>query len=117
LPGYHEVIAGGIFERNPLFRNFESNGMVSGYGISSPGKIIENMIRFRNARLSKEETEKLMDPFSLGFYTSLVCEGAHRSLKAGVQRAEGVVTGKSVILKELLEGELGKNEGAAYYNN
>ncbi len=34
-----------------------------------------------------------MDPFSLGLYTSLVCEGAHRSLEAGVQRAEGVVTG------------------------
>ncbi len=85
LPGYHEVVAGGIFERNPLFRNFEPNGMVSGYGIRSAGKIIENMIRFRNGQLSKDEIDKLMDPFSLGLYTSLVCEGAHRSLEAGVK--------------------------------
>lgn len=117
LPGYHEVIAGGIFERNPLFRNFESNGMVSGYGISSPGKIIENMIRHRNATLPDDEFERLMDPFPLGFYTSLVCEGAHRSLEAGVKSTGGVVTGEKVILKDLLEKEIGKSESSYYYNN
>ena len=117
MPGYHEVIAGGIFERNPLFRNFESNGMVSGYGIRSAGKIIENIIAFRNGRLAKDEIEKLMDPFSLGFYTSLVCEGAHRSLDAGTKSAEGVVTGNPVILKDLLEAEIGKKEAAGYYKS
>ena len=116
-PGYHEVVAGGIFERNPLFRNFESNGMVSGYGIRSAGKIIENMIRYRNGLLSKEEVEKLMDPFSLGLYTSLVCEGAHRSLEAGASSDEGVITGTPVILKDLLEREIGKTESAVYYKN
>lgn len=117
LPGYHEVVAGGIFERNPLFRNFESNGMVSGYGISSPGKIIENMIRFRNGKIPEDELKKLMDPFSLGFYTSLVCEGAHRSLEAGVKSNEGVVTGRHVILKDLLEKEIGKSESSIYFKN
>jgi predicted dehydrogenase len=113
--GYHEVIEGGIFERNPLFRNFERDGMVSGYGIRSAGIIIENIIRFRNGQIPKDEMEKLMDPFSLGFYTSLVCEGAHRSLEAGEKTAEGVVTGKPVILKDLLGRELGKKESEEYY--
>jgi predicted dehydrogenase len=117
LPGYHEVIPSGIFERNPLFRNFEPDGKVSGYGIRSAGKIIENIIRFRKGRLAKEETVTLMDPFSLGLYTSLVCEGAHRSLEAGDQSAEGVVTGMPVILRDLLEREIGKEAGDAYYKN
>jgi predicted dehydrogenase len=117
MPGYHEVVADGIFERNPLFRNFESNGMVSGYGIRSAGKIIENIIRFRNGQLTKDEIEMLMDPFSLGLYTSLVCEGAHHSLEAGTISAEGVVTGDPVILKNLLEREIGKKESAVYYKN
>jgi hypothetical protein len=58
-----------------------------------------------------------MDPFSLGLYTSLVCEGAHRSLEAGVKSSEGVVAGKPVILKDLLEREIGKHESDAYYKN
>ena len=116
MPGYHEILADGIFERNPLFRNFESNGMVSGYGMSSPGKIIENIIRFRNSQFSKEEVETLLDPFSLGFYTSLVCEGAHRSLETGVATAEGGMTGKNVNLKELLESEIGKMASEKYFS-
>jgi|GEM_PF-53537 predicted dehydrogenase len=117
LPGYHEVIAGGIFERNPLFRNFEPDGKVSGYGIQSAGKIIENMIGFRNSQFSTDEIGKLMDPFSLGFYATLVCEGAHRSLENGVRITEGVVSGGTVNLKNLLEREIGKTESDNYYKN
>jgi hypothetical protein len=117
LPGYHEVLASGIFERNPLFRNFEPDGIVSGYGIRSAGKIIENMIRFRNSQLTKDEIEKLMDPFSLGFYATLVCEGAHRSLNTGEKSAEGVITGRTVILKDLLKGEIGNKDSEIYYRD
>jgi len=116
-PGYHEVIADGIFERNPLFRNFEPDGMVSGYGIRSAGKIIEKMIRYRIAEFSKDEIEKLMDPFSLGFYATLVCEGAHRSLENGVKKAKGVVSGGIIFLQDLLEREIGKTESERYYGN
>lgn len=114
-PGYHEVLSDGIFERNPMFRNFEPDGLVSGYGMRSPGKIIQNMLRFRNSELSKAETEKLMDPFSLGFFTSLVCEGAHRSLESGEKTTDGVVTGKQIILKDLLIREIGKEASELYY--
>jgi predicted dehydrogenase len=114
-PGYHEILADGIYERNPMFRNFESNGSVSGYGMRSPGKIIENILRFKNARMPEEELQRLMDPFSLGFFTSLVCEGAHRSLETATKGPEGVIIGKPVILKDLLEQEIGKEASNYYY--
>ena len=37
-PGYHELTSEGILERNPLFRNFEADGTVTGYGMSRPGR-------------------------------------------------------------------------------
>jgi len=114
MPGYHEVLADGIFERNPLFRNFEQDGMVSGYGMRSPGRIIENIIRFRNGNLAEPELEKLMDPFSLGFYTSLVCEGAHHSLETGITSPEGVVTGSQINLREFLDSEIGEASNIYY---
>jgi len=116
MPGYHEVIPDGIFERNPMFRNFEPNGLVSGYGMRSPGQILENIIRFRISGIHDAELNKLMDPFSLGFFSSLVCEGAHRSLETGENSKAGVVTGKQVILKDLLIQEIGE-EGRQYYDS
>jgi predicted dehydrogenase len=116
MPGYHEILADGIFERNPMFRNFESNGLVSGYGMRSPGQIIENILRFRNSRIPKEELDRLMDPFSLGFFTSLVCEGAHRSLENAVISKEGVVMGNPITLKDLLKQEIGEKASSYYYN-
>jgi len=115
MPGYHEVLPDGIFERNPLFRNFEPDGMVSGYGMRSPGRILQNIIRFRNGSIPEAELERLMDPFSLGLYTSLVCEGAHRSLEAGGAGVEGVITGKPVDLREMLAHEIGKQDSEEYY--
>jgi hypothetical protein len=109
------VLSDGIFERNPLFRNFESNGMVSGYGMRSPGQILENILRFRNSKITDRELDELMNPFSLGFFTSLVCEGAHRSLKAGDKSRKGVTIGKQIILKDLISSEIGE-EGEKYYH-
>jgi hypothetical protein len=71
-------------------------------------RIIENITRFRNGNLAGSELEKLMDPFSLGFYTSLVCEGAHRSLEAGHISPEGVVTGSQIYLREFPDSEIGE---------
>jgi predicted dehydrogenase len=116
MPGYHEILADGIFERNPMFRNFEPNGQVSGYGMRSPGQIIENILRFKNSRIPKDELDRLMDPFSLGFFTSLVCEGAHRSLEGAVIGKEEVVMGNPVILKDLLKQEIGEKASSYYYS-
>jgi hypothetical protein len=113
-PGYREILADGIYERNPLFRNFEPDGTVSGYGMRSPGRIIQNIIKHRNGLLSDDETEQLYSPFSLGFYTTLVCEAAHVSLAQGGAIANGAIKGKEIVLRDFLCGRIG-NEAAKSY--
>jgi predicted dehydrogenase len=111
--GYREVTPKGIDDRNILFRNFEENA-VSGYGIDCPGKIIANILRFRNGKIGKAEQEALFSPLALGLYTTLVCECAHESLAKGREAGSGVVRGAPVDAEELLTQRIG---GAArqYY--
>ena len=109
-PGYHEIIEDGIFERNPLFRNFESDGTVSGYGISSPGRIYRQIMRFRSHEMPEAELESLRSPVSLGFYTTVICEAAHLSLDQGDAVGRGVTRGKPVHVRELLQRTIGREE-------
>jgi predicted dehydrogenase len=112
--GYHEVTPQGIDDRNILFRNFEENGVVSGYGMDSPGRILANILRFRNGKIGAPEKEELFSPFTLGLYTTLVCESAHESLARGKDLGNGVIRGAPVDARELLSQRIG---GAAqqYY--
>jgi hypothetical protein len=105
--GYHEITAQGIDDRNILFRNFEPDGQVSGYGMDCPGKILRNILRFRSGQLSPTELASLLSPFSLGFYTTLVCECALASLESGTSMQEGVVLGAPVDAKGLLKQRIG----------
>ncbi len=107
MPGYHEVLADGIFERNPLFRNFESDGSVSGYGVSSPGRIYRQIHRFRTGQMADDERADLQSPFALGFYTTVVCEAAHASLEAGEERDHGIVKGAPVSVNALIAAQGG----------
>ena len=107
-PGYHELLADGIFERNPLFQNFESDGTVSGYGIRSPGKILQNIIRHRNGQMDQQERERLCCPSSLGFPASVVCNAAHASLERGRLCGNGVVHGSRIDIAELVATCTGK---------
>ena len=108
MPGYREILADGIFERNPLFRNFEPDGTVSGYGMNSPGKIIQNILKHKNGTLTNVEKERLNSLFTLGFWTTLVCEAAHVSLTEGKEISKGAIEGKKIILKDLILREIGK---------
>jgi predicted dehydrogenase len=112
--GYHEVTAQGIDDRNILFRNFEENGIVSGFGMDCPGKIVANILRFRNGKIGATEKAELFSPFTLGLYTTLICECAHESLAKGKDLGSGVVRGVPVDARELLAQRIG---GAAreYY--
>jgi predicted dehydrogenase len=112
--GYHEITAGGIDDRNILFKNFEENGQVSGYGMDCPGKIIQNILRFRGGQLGPDELQSLLSPLSLGFYTTLVCECAHASLDRGTALPEGVVLGAPVDAKRYLRERIGA-EADSYY--
>lgn len=106
-PGYYELHSDGLRQINPLFKNFEKDGTVTGYGISSPGRIYQKILAARNGRLDAKVRAQMATPAELGFYTSLVLEGAERSLAAGIEIAKGVTAGPSVDLKALLVGELG----------
>jgi len=96
--GYYEILHDGIFERNLLFRNYEPDGTVSGFGMKAPGKIIKNILRFRNGQMSDTEWEDLTSDISLGFYPTLVCEGAHKSLAQGEEITPGVIKGETIVL-------------------
>ncbi len=107
MPGLREIHPEGIFEVNPLFRNFESNNRVTGYGISSPGRLYEQVLALRNGQLSRAELEAAMDPMALGFYTSLVLEGAEKSLAEGKKLSSGATLGSPVNLRQLAAAQLG----------
>ena len=113
-PGYYELHPDGIFQINPLFRNFGKDGKVAGYGITSPGKIYQEFLAARNGRLDAATRARMTTPTELGFYTTLVLEGAERSLARGRTIAEGVTEGPSVDLKALLRQELGDTAAAGY---
>ncbi len=111
-PGCREIVADGIFERNPLFKNFEPDGTVSGYGISRPGRIYQQFLRERSGTMSADERTQLMSLFELGFYTTVICEAAETSLKKG-RESGGTVRGVEITVADLLRERLG--DGAAGY--
>jgi hypothetical protein len=111
MPGYREVIADGIFERNPLFRNFEADGTVTGYGMSHPGRLYEKLHAHRNGQLTAAEAGTLGNLFELGFWTTVVCEAAEESLQQGQETSGGVVHGVAIDVATLLEDRLGAAAG------
>ncbi|HPA20201.1 MAG TPA: Gfo/Idh/MocA family oxidoreductase [Verrucomicrobiae bacterium] len=113
-PGYREIHADGILEVNPLFKNFEKGGTVTGYGISSPGRLYQHILALRNGRLDGKDYDSLMTPIALGFYTTLLLQGAEKSLAEGAPGAAGVTLGSAVDLRQLLAEELGPSAAAEY---
>jgi predicted dehydrogenase len=113
-PGLREIHAEGIAEVNPLFRNFESNGRVTGYGISSPGRLYEKAIARKQGTLSDAELNIALSPLALGFYSTLVLEGAEKSLAQGNSLGSGATLGAEIDLSELAIHELGIDSAALY---
>jgi predicted dehydrogenase len=113
-PGLREVHAEGVFEVNPLFRNFEKDKTVTGYGISSPGRLYQQILAMQNGQLSDAEREAAFHPITLGFYTTLVLEGAEESLANGRKLQTGVTLGPAVDLRQLTVRQLGARAAKAY---
>lgn len=107
MPGLREIHTEGIFEVNPLFRNFEKDNTVTGYGMSSPGRLYQQILAFRNGMLSAAAHEAAFTPAALGFYTTLVLEGAEQSLAQGKRLPTGTTLGQAVDLRGLVVQELG----------
>ena len=113
-PGLREVHADGVQEANPLFRNFEKDQTVTGYGITSPGRLYQQILAMQNGTLSAAERETAFHPMTLGFYTTLVLEGAEKSLTEGKKLPGGATLGSAVDLRELTVRQLGARAAKAY---
>jgi predicted dehydrogenase len=113
-PGLREIHPDGMNEINPLFRNFEKDGTVTGYGISSPGKLYQQILALRNGKLSATELETALSPMALGFYATLVLEAAEKSLAIGKKLSTGATIGETVGLAEFASQEIGAAAAAGY---
>ena len=113
-PGYHELHREGIFQVNPLFKNFEKDGTVTGYGISSPGRMYQKFLANRNGILDPAVRESMKTPTELGFFTALVLQAAEESLAKGQTFNKNVTNGTTVDLGTLLKRELSAEAAASY---
>ena len=114
MPGLREIHAQGVCEVNPLFRNFERDNTVTGYGMTSPGRIYERILAMRDGKLSPAERETALTPMALGFYSTLVLEGAEMSLVRGKKLAPAVTLGATVDLRALTFEQLGAAAAKEY---
>ena len=113
-PGLCEIHADGISEVNPLFRNFEKDNRVTGYGISSPGRLYEQIRARRAGQLAEAELEIALTPAELGFYATLVLEGAEQSLEKGEKLPSGTVCGTTIDLRKYVADLLGAAAACEY---
>jgi len=114
-PGYREIVPDGLHERNPIGICYGTDGMVSGYMISHPGKLLRNIQQARSGETDAEKlAEELLTPLTSGFLTTLVVQGVHESLASGHKRCAGVVEGASVVLEDLIARELGVEVAREY---
>jgi predicted dehydrogenase len=114
MPGLREIHADGIFEVNPLFKNFEKDNSVTGYGISGPGRLYEQILAYRNNQTQSEQREAWMTPMTLGFHTAVVLEAAEKSLNDGQQLDTGATLGTAIDLRKLVATELGATTAKEY---
>jgi predicted dehydrogenase len=113
-PGLREIHGEGIADVNPLFRNFEKDNTVTGYGMSSPGRLYQQILALRNGKLPAAEREAASTPMALGFYTALVLEAAEKSLAEGRKLSAGATLGAAVDLRGLVVQQLGASAATEY---
>ncbi len=106
--GCREIVTEGIRERNPLFCNFQADGLVTGYGMSHPGRLLQVIQRHRDGDLENEEYARMMGALQLGYWATVVCTAAHQSLAAGQRNDRGVISGADVDIPDLLQKLLGE---------
>ncbi|MFA6562158.1 MAG: Gfo/Idh/MocA family oxidoreductase [Verrucomicrobiia bacterium] len=113
-PGLREFHPDGIFEVNPLFKNFDKDNSVTGYGIGSPGRLYQQILASRNGKVSAADREAMNSPITLGFYTTLVLEAAEKSLVDGEKLATGATIGSTIDLRKLVVEQLGAKAAKQY---
>lgn len=102
-PGYIETSNTGYSQINPLFMGTDVDGVTTGYGMDSPGKILEQIRRHRNGDLGEDEYQRMIGPLPSGLHTALVAEGAELSLARGKRQNNGAIIGTDVNLKDQVQ--------------
>lgn len=113
-PGLLEIHPDGIFRVNPLFKNFNKDKSVTGYGITNPGEMYEQILSLMSGKEQSSILDTALTPMALGFYTTLVLEAAEQSIHKGQPYAKGVTLGATVNLKQVVADELGQDAPARY---
>lgn len=135
--GITESTAASHDRPHVLFRTFREDSVVTGFGMESPGRILENIARSHvtgaatasaagqpaadERGLSTEERAQLLSAENLGFWPTVICDCAERSLAGATQNGEpmvdgpdSVVVGKEIDVEEVLVSELGKKRAGDY---
>jgi predicted dehydrogenase len=113
-PGLHEIHTDGALQVNPLFRNFEGNSLVTGYGITSPGRLYEQVLALRNGKFSAAEQKAAESSITLGLFSTLVLEAAEKSLADGRKLDGGATLGAEVDLKQMVRDQIGTAAAREY---
>lgn len=101
--GLRETVDEGIRERNTLFLRTERDGSIGGYGVEHPGALFMRIQHHRRGLLAEAEQQQALGPFETGFYATVICEAAERSLSAGTRTDRGAVRGAEVDVAELVQ--------------
>ncbi len=115
-PGLTESTDERFDRPHVLFRTFRENGLVTGFGMDSPGRILENIGRFRDGSMETDELEQFLSPEALGFWSAVICDCAERSLESGSREWQGVVVGARIDVAERLTEELGQERVGVYFD-
>lgn len=103
MPGLREIHASGVNEVNPLFRNFRKDGTVTGYGISNPGRLYQQILAKRNGLPVADENDEAM----LNFYTTVILEAGEKSLAEGNKLKTGATIGAAIDLQKFVRAQIG----------
>ncbi|MFP4028541.1 MAG: Gfo/Idh/MocA family protein [Candidatus Brocadiia bacterium] len=107
--GFWEITERGVENRNVLFQRTDSDGKVTGFGMSVPGDLLRKFAEQRAGELEESETKKLLDPMTLGVWSTAIVEAAHESLRRGETTENGVTFGPQLQISDLLEEQLGED--------
>lgn len=105
--GFCEITHEGVQDENVLFQRTDRDGTVSGFGMSVPGKLLRKFVQRRDGRLPSSEAKELLNPITLGFWSTAIVEAAHESLRRGECSGNGVTFGRQLHIRDLLQDRLG----------
>jgi len=111
--GLRDIAHDGVTDPNILFQTTQSNGKVTGFGMSVPGDLLNQFIGRRDNAITDAARHDMLDPMTLGFWSSVIVEAAHESLHRGRTSDNGVTRGVELSVNDLLNERLG-DDAATY---